>query len=81
MCIAPEIYAKTHFPSCSIKEAKFNKTMNVPKYFLLQLILDEQVATSIEQFKQLPTLVHSIHYIELKDTKVKDKLLNTESRI
>jgi len=48
MCIAPKIYAKTHFPSCSIKEAKSNKTMNMPKDILLPLILDEQAATSIE---------------------------------
>lgn len=48
MCIAPKIDAKTHFPDCSIKEAKSNKTMNVPKDVLLQLILDEQFATSIE---------------------------------
>lgn len=40
MCIAPKIYAKTHFPSCSIKEAKSNKTMNMPEDILLQLILD-----------------------------------------
>lgn len=48
MCIAPKIDAKTHFPGCSIKEAKSNKTMNVPKDILLQLILYEQFATSTE---------------------------------
>lgn len=48
MCIAPKIDAKAHFPGCSIKEAKSNKTMDVPKDILLQLILDEQFATSIE---------------------------------
>lgn len=30
MCIAPKIYAKTHFPSC-MKEAKCNKTIYMPK--------------------------------------------------
>lgn len=48
MHIAPKIDAKTHFPGCSIKEAKSNKTVSVPKDVLLQLILDEQFATSIE---------------------------------
>lgn len=32
-------------------------------------------------FKQLSKLVHSSHYLELKDTKVKDKVLNIENRI
>lgn len=48
MCIAPKIDAKTHFPGCSIKEAKSNKITNVPKDVLLQLILDELFATSIQ---------------------------------
>lgn len=48
MSIAPKIDAKPHFTGCSIKEAKSNKTMSVPKDVLLQLILDEHFATSIE---------------------------------
>lgn len=51
----------------------------MPKDVLLQLILDEQFATSIE-FKTTVQALHSIHYHELKDTKVKDKVLNTENR-
>lgn len=48
MCIAPKTDAKPHFPGCSIKEAKSNKSMNVPKDVSLQLVLGEQFATSIE---------------------------------
>lgn len=57
----------------------------MPRDILLQLTLDEQVATStfnnFNSFKQLSKLVHSMHYLELKDTKVKDKVLNIEKRI
>lgn len=48
MCIAPKIDAKTHVPGCSMKDAKAKKTTNVPEDDLLQLIFNEQFATSIE---------------------------------
>lgn len=57
----------------------------MPRDILLQLILDEQAATStfnnFNSFKQLSKLVNSMHYLELKDTKVKDKVLNIKKRI
>lgn len=61
MCIPPKTYAKTHFPSCSIKEAKSNKTMNMPEDILLQLILDEQVAT----FTELSIVVQACPFFPL----------------
>lgn len=61
MCIAPKTYAKTHIPSCSIKEAKSNKIMNMPEDVPLQLILDEQVAT----FAELSTVVQACLFFPL----------------